>query len=92
MSRNKFGDLEAQLRKDRDHALAKAMTEEDKEFVSMIDQEYYKRVKTTEEFYRRKKLILDNLDRLQVKVQKQAESYDDYAKLKFIVLQKAQQK
>jgi hypothetical protein len=40
------------------------MTSEDKEFVEMVDQEYYKRVKTSGEFYRRKKLILMNLDKL----------------------------
>lgn len=80
------------MRKERDNALARAMTAEDKEFVEMVDQEYYKRVKTSEEFYTRKKLILQNLDKLQAKVQAQAENYDDYAKLKFIVLQKAQQK
>ena len=34
------------------------MTAEDKEFVEMVDQEYYKRVKTSSEYYRRKKLIL----------------------------------
>ena len=58
----------------------------------MVDKEYYKRVKTSDEFYRRKKLILANLDKLQSKVEKQAKNYDDYAKLKFIVLQKAGQK
>lgn len=40
------------------------MTEEDREFVDSIDHEYYKRVKTSDEFYRRKKLILENLDKL----------------------------
>lgn len=58
----------------------------------MIDQEYYKRVKTSDEYYRRKKLILMNLEKLQKKVEKQAENYDDYAKLKFIILEKAAQK
>mmetsp|Transcript_4366 Transcript_4366/g.7373 ORF Transcript_4366/g.7373 Transcript_4366/m.7373 type:complete len:396 (-) Transcript_4366:46-1233(-) len=58
----------------------------------MIDQEYYKRVKTSEEFYRRKKLILLNLEKLQKKVEVQARNFDDYAKLKFIVLEKAKQK
>lgn len=65
------------------------MTPEDKEFVQMVDQEYYKRVKTSDEFYRRKKLILMNLDKLESKVKKQAQNYDDYAKLKFITLAKA---
>ena len=44
------------------------MTEEDKEFVESIDDQYYKRVKTSEEFYRRKKLILMNLDKLEARV------------------------
>ena len=44
------------------------MTEEDKEFVQSIDQEYYKRVRTSDEFYRRKKLILMNLEKLEAKV------------------------
>jgi len=64
MTQNKFGDLEAQIRKDRENALELSMTKEDKEFVEMVDQEYYKRVKTSDEFYRRKKLILANLDKL----------------------------
>jgi hypothetical protein len=57
MTVNKFGDLEAQMRKERENALQTSMTKEDREFVEMIDQEYYKRVKTSDEFYRRKKLI-----------------------------------
>lgn len=61
---NKFGDLERDIQKERENALALAMTEEDKEFVTMIDQEYYKRVKTSDEYYRRKKLILMNLEKL----------------------------
>ena len=61
---NKFGDLEKQMQKERENALALSMTEEDKEFVEMIDQEYYKRVKTSDEYYRRKKLILMNLEKL----------------------------
>jgi len=50
--------------KDKKDLMQNALTEEDKEFVTMIDQEYYKRVRTSDEFYRRKRLILDNLDRL----------------------------
>lgn len=46
------------MRKDRELALSNSLTSEDKEFIGMIDQEYYKRVKTSDEFYRRKKLIL----------------------------------
>ena len=61
---NKFGDLEADIRHQRENALQLSMTAEDKEFVEMVDEEYYKRVKTSEEFYRRKKLILMNLDKL----------------------------
>ena len=49
-------------------ALLRQMTAEDRDFVERIDDEYYKRVKTSEEFYRRKKLILMNLDKLEVKV------------------------
>ncbi len=58
LEKNKFGDLEAQVRKDRENALQLHMTPEDKEFLEMVDQEYYKRVKTSSEYYRRKKLIL----------------------------------
>lgn len=68
------------------------MTAEDKEFVEMIDQEYYKRVKTSDEYYRRKKLILMNLEKLQKKVEHQAKNFDDFAKLRFIMLEKAKQK
>lgn len=46
----------------------KNLTEEDKEFVEQVDQEYYKRVRTSDEFYRRKKLILMNLEKLEAKV------------------------
>ena len=49
-------------------ALMRQMTAEDRDFVERIDDEYYKRVKTSEEFYRRKKLILMNLDKLEAKV------------------------
>jgi len=70
MTVNKFGDLEAKMRSERENALQLSMTKEDKEFVEMIDKEYYKQVKTSDEFYRRKKLILANLDKLQTKVEK----------------------
>jgi len=92
LEKNKFGDIERERNKMRDNMLEMSMTEEDKEFVEMIDQEYYKRVKTTDEFYRRKKLILYNLEILQKKVESAAKNYDDYSKLKFIVLEKAKQK
>ena len=49
-------------------SLLRQMTAEDRDFVERIDDEYYKRVKTSEEFYRRKKLILMNLDKLEAKV------------------------
>jgi hypothetical protein len=66
---NKFGGLDKAQREERDLALRQAMTEEDREFVDSVDHEYYKRVKTSDEFYRRKKLILENLDKLQKKVE-----------------------
>lgn len=80
------------MRKDRENALQLHMTPEDKEFLEMVDQEYYKRVKTSSEYYRRKKLILQNLEKLQKKVESSAKNYDDYAKLKFIMIEKAKQK
>ena len=43
-------------------------------------------MKTSDDFYRRKKLILMNLDRLQAKVEPMAKNYEDYKQLKFIVL------
>ena len=33
-----------------------------------------------------------NLDKLQAKVEKQAKNYDDYQKLRFIMLERAKQK
>ena len=45
-------------------AIMQTLTEKDKEFIETIDEEYYTRVKTSDEFYRRKKLILMNLDKL----------------------------
>ena len=53
----------------KEQALAH-LSEKDKEFIENIDQEYYKRVTTSEDYYKRKKLILQNLDRLQKKVEK----------------------
>lgn len=61
---NKFGELDKIRREERDLALERAMTAEDKEFLENVDHEYYKRVKTSDEFYRRKRLILQNLDKL----------------------------
>ena len=44
--------------------ILQTMTDKDREFVEQIEDEYYTRVKTSDEFYRRKKLILMNLDKL----------------------------
>ena len=77
------------MRKERDASLQKNLTKEDQEFVDNIDQEYYKRVKTSQEFYTRKKLILENLEKIQKKVQSSAKNFDDYTKLKFIFMEKA---
>ena len=65
------------------------MTAEDREFVQNIDDEYYKRVRSSDDFYRRKKLILTNLDRLEAKVGEQAKNFDEWQKLRFVVLEKA---
>jgi hypothetical protein len=46
------------------------LTEKDKEFIETINEEYYTRVKTSDDFYRRKRLILMHLDKLQAKVEK----------------------
>ena len=67
-------------------AILGTMTDKDREFVEQMDEEYFTRVKTSDDFYRRKKLILMNLDRLQAKVEPLAKTYDDYKKLKFILL------
>jgi len=37
IEKNKFGDLEREVQKERDNALALSMTAEDKEFVEMVD-------------------------------------------------------
>ena len=68
------------------------LSAEDKEFIEQVDEEYYTRVKSSDDFYRRKRLILMNLDKLQAKVEKQAKNYDDYQKLRFIMLERAKQK
>lgn len=49
-------------------------------------------MKSSEEYYRRKRLILANLERLEKKVEKHAKSYDDYERLRFIMMEKAKQK
>ena len=69
-----------------------ALSKADREFVEQVDKEYYKRVNNSEEYYQRKKLILRNLDRLQRKVEKSAKHFDDYERLRFVMLQKAKQK
>jgi hypothetical protein len=65
------------------------LNKEDREFIEQIDEEYYTRVKSSDDFYRRKRLILMNLDKLQAKVEKQAKNFDDYQKLRFIMLERA---
>ena len=92
---NKSGGLSH--KDDEDSHVSKAklmreMTDEDREFVSQIDAEYYKRVRSSDEFYRRKKLILMNLEKLEAKVSHQAVDYDEYQQLKFITMEKARQK
>lgn len=72
--------------------ISKTLSEDDKKFVKEIDHEYYSRVRSSETFYRRKKLILENLQRLHNKVEHQAKTWDDFKKLNFIVLEKAFQK
>ena len=67
-------------------SIMQTLTDKDREFVEQMDEEYFTRVKTSDDFYRRKKLILLNLDRLQNKVEPMAKNYDDYKQLKFIVL------
>jgi hypothetical protein len=55
--------------KEEDSQLTEAQKEEDAKFVKEeLDQEYYTRVKSSDVFYRRKKLILENLDMLESKV------------------------
>ena len=49
-------------------------------------------MRTSDEFYRRKKLILMHLDRLEAKVSPLARDFDEYQQLRFIVLEKAKQK
>ena len=75
--------------KNSKEAIMQTMTDKDREFVEHINEEYYTRVKTSDDFYRRKKLILMNLDRLQNKVEPMANNYEDYKQLKFIVMQRA---
>lgn len=41
-----------------------ALSAADRAFVDQVDQEYYTRVRSSETFYRRKSLILENLQRL----------------------------
>ena len=36
------------------------MSDKDRDFVEQMDEEYFTRVKTSDDFYRRKKLILMN--------------------------------
>jgi hypothetical protein len=62
------------------------LSEKDKQFVEEIDQEYYRKVETSEDYYTRKKLILANLERLQKKVELTAKNFDDFERLRFIML------
>jgi hypothetical protein len=68
------------------------LTPKDKQFVEEIDQEFYRRVETSDDYYKRKRLILLNLDRLQRKVESTAKNFDDFERLRFIMLEKAKQK
>ena len=77
--------------KAREMALSN-LTEKDKQFIEEIDQEYYRRVQTSDDYYKRKRLILQNLDRLQKKVEASAKNFDDFERLRFIMLEKAKQK
>ena len=77
---------------DKPSGVSQVLSEADREFVEQMDQEYFTRVKSSDSFYRRKNLILQNLQRLEKKVEPLARSFDDFQKLKFIVLEKARQK
>ncbi len=90
IAQNKFSDIMTKERA-REEALAN-LTEKDKQFIEEVDQEYYRRVETSEDYYKRKRLILANLDRLQKKVESTARNFDDYERIRFIMLQKAKQK
>ena len=70
-------------------AAQKAEKAEDKTFVKKeLHAEFYTRVKSSDVFYRRKRLILENLDILEKKVKHQAENYDTFRKFKFIAMEK----
>ena len=75
-----------------DNKLTEKLSEADRAFIEEIDQEYYTRVKSSDTFYRRKSLILQNLQKLQAKVEHRAKTHDEFQKLKFIMLEKAKQK
>ena len=87
---NKFDDV---LSKEQaKQQFLSTLTPKDKQFVEEIDQEYYRRVETSDDYYKRKRLILLNLDRLQRKVESNAKNFDDFERLRFIMLEKAKQK
>jgi hypothetical protein len=87
---NKFDDV---LSKEQaKQQFLSTLTPKDKQFVEEIDQEYYRRVETSDDYYKRKRLILLNLDRLQRKVETTAKNFDDFERLRFIMLEKAKQK
>jgi hypothetical protein len=56
VAQNKFEDV---LTKDKARELAMSnLTEKDKQFIEEVDQEYYRRVQTSDDYYKRKRLIL----------------------------------
>ena len=49
-------------------------------------------MQSSDVFYRRKRLILENLELLEKKVKNQAQNYDAYVKARFIAAEKQRQK
>ena len=90
VEQNKFMDVVGP-EEAREMALSH-LTERDKQFVQEVDQEYYRRVESSDAYYRRKRLILQHLERLQRKVEATAKNFDDFERLRFIMLEKAKQK
>ena len=62
IKQNKFEDVLTPAQA-QDRAM-QVLTPDDEKFVEQVDQEYYTRVRSSEEYYRRKRLILASLDRL----------------------------
>jgi len=90
VEQNKFQDV-VSAGEAREMALSH-LTERDKQFVEEVDQEYYRRVESSDAYYKRKRLILQHLDKLQKKVEATAKNFDDFERLRFIMLEKAKQK